>query len=78
MFGEGTYLSGELSVSLHYSPMGRSWERSGLGDKLSCVAVCEMIDDPSVKCQVKDSKYLSTIRGHSSFKEEKHYRFILL
>uniref|UniRef100_A0A8B8DSH8 Poly [ADP-ribose] polymerase n=1 Tax=Crassostrea virginica TaxID=6565 RepID=A0A8B8DSH8_CRAVI len=55
VFGEGTYLSGELSVSLHYSPMGRSWERSGLGDKLSCVAVCEMIDDPSVKCQVKDN-----------------------
>lgn len=57
VFGEGTYLSGELSVSLHYSPMGRSWERSSLGDKLSCVAVCEMIDDPSVKCQVKNSKY---------------------
>jgi poly[ADP-ribose] polymerase 16 len=57
VFGEGTYLSSELSVSLHYSPMGRSWERSNLGDKLSCVAVCEMIDDPSVKCQVKNSKY---------------------
>lgn len=55
VFGEGTYLSGELSVSLHYSPMGRSWERSSLGDKLSCVAVCEMIDDPSVKCQVKNN-----------------------
>ncbi|XP_048732286.1 protein mono-ADP-ribosyltransferase PARP16-like [Ostrea edulis] len=55
VFGEGTYLSSELSVSLHYSPMGRSWERSSLGDKLSCVAVCEMIDDPSVKCQVKDN-----------------------
>lgn len=62
VFGEGTYLSGELSVSLHYSPMGRSWERSSLGDKLSCVAVCEMIDDPSVKCQVKNSKF---IKGHS-------------
>lgn len=55
VFGEGTYLSSELSVSLHYSPMGRSWERSSLGDKLSCVAVCEMIDHPSVKCQVKDN-----------------------
>ncbi|KAK3097933.1 hypothetical protein FSP39_014658 [Pinctada imbricata] len=55
VFGEGTYLSSELSVSLHYSPQGRGWERSTLGERLGCIAVCEMIDDPkAVKCKVKD------------------------
>ncbi|XP_046549873.1 protein mono-ADP-ribosyltransferase PARP16-like [Haliotis rubra] len=53
MFGEGTYLSGELAVSMTYSPTGLTWDSSELGDKLGCVAVCEMIDDSSVKCQEK-------------------------
>ncbi|XP_033750663.1 protein mono-ADP-ribosyltransferase PARP16-like [Pecten maximus] len=54
VFGEGTYLSSELSVSLLYSPTGLGWEKSCLGHKLSCVAVCEIIDDNSVKCQLKE------------------------
>ncbi|GFO14688.1 poly [ADP-ribose] polymerase [Plakobranchus ocellatus] len=53
-FGEGTYLSSELSVSLLYSQAGETWSKSCLGAKLACVAVCEMIDEPSVKCQVKE------------------------
>ncbi|KAH3840096.1 protein mono-ADP-ribosyltransferase PARP16-like isoform X2 [Dreissena polymorpha] len=53
VFGEGTYLSGELSVSIIYSPNGTGWDLSDLGNQLSCVAVCEMIDDPAVKCQNK-------------------------
>lgn len=53
LFGEGTYLSGELSVSMPYAPTGKSWEKSSLGDRLSVIAVAEIIDDPSVKCQVK-------------------------
>ncbi|WAR01015.1 PAR16-like protein, partial [Mya arenaria] len=53
VFGEGTYLSSELSVSLIYSPQGGGWDHSELGNSLSCVAVCEMIDAPSVKCQDK-------------------------
>ena len=57
MFGEGTYLSGELSVSMIYSPSGQAWDHSDIGNKLSCVAVCEMIDDPSVKCQNKGKFY---------------------
>lgn len=56
VFGEGTYLSSELSVSLLYSPTGEGWKSSSLGGKLSCVCVCEMIDDPSVKCQVKNGE----------------------
>ncbi|XP_064607887.1 protein mono-ADP-ribosyltransferase PARP16-like [Liolophura sinensis] len=54
LYGEGTYLSSELSVSLHYSPGGQGWDHSLLGDRLSCVAVCQMIDDTSVKCQLKE------------------------
>ncbi|XP_069137274.1 LOW QUALITY PROTEIN: protein mono-ADP-ribosyltransferase PARP16-like [Argopecten irradians] len=54
VFGEGTYLSSELSVSLLYSPTGLGWDKSCLGHKLSCVAVCEIIDDNSVKCQIKE------------------------
>lgn len=53
IFGEGTYLSSELSVSMIYSPTGIGWEHSELADSLSCVTLCEMIDDPAVKCQDK-------------------------
>ena len=52
VFGEGTYLSSELSVCFHYSPMGISWNKSVIGSMMSCVALCEMIDDESVKCKV--------------------------
>ena len=58
MFGEGTYLSSELSVSLLYSQGAEVGQNSHLGSKLSCVAVCQMIDDPSVKCQVKEGQLL--------------------
>lgn len=55
LFGEGTYLSSELSVSMPYAPTGSFWKKSGMGDKASCLAVCEIIsDNPGVKCQIKD------------------------
>uniref|UniRef100_A0A8D0GXP0 Poly [ADP-ribose] polymerase n=1 Tax=Sphenodon punctatus TaxID=8508 RepID=A0A8D0GXP0_SPHPU len=53
LFGEGTYLTSDLSLALLYSPHGLSWQQSVLGPILSCVAVCEIIDHPDVKCQVK-------------------------
>ncbi|XP_038003387.1 protein mono-ADP-ribosyltransferase PARP16 isoform X2 [Motacilla alba alba] len=53
LFGEGTYLTSVLSLALLYSPHGLGWQRSALGSILSCVAVCEIIDHPDVKCQVK-------------------------
>lgn len=53
LFGEGTYLTSDLSLALLYSPHGLGWQRSTLGSILSCVAVCEIIDHPDVKCQVK-------------------------
>jgi len=56
LFGEGTYLSAELSITLPYAPTGSGWTESILGDKLSCIAVCEIINDvSSVKCVVKDA-----------------------
>jgi len=67
VFGEGTYLSGELSVSMLYSPNGAGWDHSELGNMLSCVAVCEMIDDPSVKCQ---DKRKSTVLIGNTFTSE--------
>uniref|UniRef100_A0A7M4DVB7 Poly [ADP-ribose] polymerase n=2 Tax=Crocodylus porosus TaxID=8502 RepID=A0A7M4DVB7_CROPO len=53
LFGEGTYLTSDLSLALLYSPHGFGWQKSVLGPILSCVAVCEIIDHPDVKCQVK-------------------------
>lgn len=53
LFGEGTYLTSDLSLALIYSPHGLGWQRSLLGPLLSCVAVCEVINHPDVKCQMK-------------------------
>ncbi|XP_061414316.1 protein mono-ADP-ribosyltransferase PARP16 [Lethenteron reissneri] len=53
LFGEGTYLTSDLSLALLYSPHSQAWRLSTLGAALSCVAVCEVIDHPDVKCQVK-------------------------
>ena len=34
--------------------IGSGWHNSIIGSKLSCIAVCEIIDDPAgVKCQEK-------------------------
>jgi poly[ADP-ribose] polymerase 16 len=53
-FGEGTYLSPELSVSLNWSPMSTVMAPSSVSDagllegaRMSCVAGCEVIDDPT-------------------------------
>ncbi|XP_070541809.1 protein mono-ADP-ribosyltransferase PARP16-like [Ptychodera flava] len=56
LFGEGTYLSSDLCVTMPYAPAGGGWDRSQVGGTLSCVAVCEMVDHPSVKCTVKDKE----------------------
>ncbi|XP_028814342.1 protein mono-ADP-ribosyltransferase PARP16 [Denticeps clupeoides] len=53
LFGEGTYLTSDLSMAVLYSPHGNGWKESLLGPLLSCIALCEIIDHPDVKCQVK-------------------------
>ncbi|KAK2156304.1 hypothetical protein NP493_1983g00030 [Ridgeia piscesae] len=65
LYGEGTYLSSELSVSLNYSPTGTAWNHSLISNQLSCLAFCEIIDDPSVKCQVKDANDARSSRQRS-------------
>ncbi|XP_068693823.1 protein mono-ADP-ribosyltransferase PARP16-like [Montipora capricornis] len=52
-FGEGTYLSSDLTVCMMYSHFGQGWKHSVIGNKLSCVAVCEVLDHPDVKCTIK-------------------------
>jgi len=52
-FGEGTYLSSDLNVCMMYSHYGHGWKNSAVGEKISCVAVCEILDHPDVKCTVK-------------------------
>nr|XP_055049298.1 protein mono-ADP-ribosyltransferase PARP16 isoform X1 [Misgurnus anguillicaudatus] len=54
LFGEGTYLTSDLSMAILYSPHGNGWRESILGPLLSCIALCEIIDHPDVKCQVKN------------------------
>ena len=46
LFGEGLYFAFELQISALFSPSVLSWSRSKLGDLMSCVALCEYIDDP--------------------------------
>ncbi|PSN47378.1 Mono [ADP-ribose] polymerase PARP16 [Blattella germanica] len=65
LFGHGIYLSSELSVSLPYSPMGYSWGRSVVGSEMSCVALCEVINHPDVKCQDKESSKSRSIAKDS-------------
>lgn len=36
-----------------YSPKAKAWQRSSVGESLSCVAVCQIIDHPDVKCQTE-------------------------
>lgn len=47
LFGEGLYFAQEIDVSLLFSPSVLGWNKSKIGDVVSCVAVCEYIDDPA-------------------------------
>ncbi|XP_031566611.1 protein mono-ADP-ribosyltransferase PARP16-like [Actinia tenebrosa] len=53
LFGEGTYLSSDLNVSITYSKYSHLWNNSILGAKMSCMAVCEVLDHPDVKCTLE-------------------------
>ena len=62
LFGEGTYLSSELSVSMPYAPTGSFWKKSLIGVKASLIAVCEIIPKYSgVKCQVKGKEIVDKL-----------------
>ncbi|EFA11311.2 protein mono-ADP-ribosyltransferase PARP16 [Tribolium castaneum] len=55
LFGNGIYLSNELSVSAHYAPFGQTWTNSCLGSKHSVIAICEVINDVD-KVRCRDTK----------------------
>jgi poly[ADP-ribose] polymerase 16 len=57
LFGEGLYFAFELQISALFSPSVLSWSKSKLGDLMSCVALCEYIDDPRhYKIQKENAK----------------------
>ncbi|KAJ3639501.1 hypothetical protein Zmor_002859 [Zophobas morio] len=57
LFGNGIYLSNELSVSAHYAPFGQTWTNSSLGSQHSVIAICELINDiEKVKCRDSQNK----------------------
>lgn len=52
LFGEGIYLSSELHVSQLFSPTGVAWKHSRVGDRISCIAICEYVNHPDhLKCK---------------------------
>ena len=54
LFGEGIYLSEDLGVCLAYSSRGVGWARSMLGNSVSCLALAQVLDHPSVKLHTDD------------------------
>jgi poly[ADP-ribose] polymerase 16 len=63
LFGSGTYFSIEPSVSLHYSPFATVWSNSLLGKRLSCLLLCEIIDQPDhVKCANESNYFIFSIK----------------
>uniref|UniRef100_H2YF11 Poly [ADP-ribose] polymerase n=1 Tax=Ciona savignyi TaxID=51511 RepID=H2YF11_CIOSA len=65
-FGEGIYLSSDFKVSILYSPASTGWTNSLFGDSLSCLALCEAIDHPDVKCSKTEDASKPTLRSRSS------------
>ena len=52
MFGEGTYLSSELSVAMTFSQAGPVWPKSSFHGPVTCLALCEVVDHPDVRCSL--------------------------
>lgn len=48
LFGEGTYVSPELSVAIQFSPFGFGWTKSWLGKEISGVVVCQVVKHPDL------------------------------
>lgn len=62
LFGEGVYLTSEITVSATYAPFGLTWKNSTLGSKHSIIAVCEVINDAEkVKCKGNKLFFITTI-----------------
>jgi hypothetical protein len=56
LFGDGVYLSEDPIVACNFVKSGPGWKGSMFGHTISCVGVCEVIDDPTtVKRSHNDS-----------------------
>ncbi|XP_019855808.1 PREDICTED: mono [ADP-ribose] polymerase PARP16-like [Amphimedon queenslandica] len=53
IFGEGTYLSTDLSVCMNFSPSATSWTKSSLPPLCSMMAVCEVVSHPDIRSRVQ-------------------------
>jgi len=87
-FGEGIYLSSDLTLSLNYSTRGLSWEKSLLGPSISCVAINQVVNHPSVKIhsdcpvrgRVEDSEGGNIPEHHILVRDNQltHTRFLMV
>ncbi|CAH0562399.1 unnamed protein product [Brassicogethes aeneus] len=74
LFGNGVYLSSEISVCTQYAPFGKTWRNSSLGYKHSIITICEIINDiGKVKC--KDAQNKNRSHNDQSYGEipEKYF-----
>lgn len=58
-----------------YTKNGTVWKHSLIGEQISCVALCELIDHPGVKCQVENdtSKRRSSAKNSESGEVPERY-----
>ena len=55
-FGDGVYLSTEVSVSLNFQGFGNGWLHSSFGDRIAVLLACEFVKHPnSVKMKSESS-----------------------
>jgi len=75
IFGEGVYLTDDLAITMPYTKSGIVWDHTTLGEQVSCVAFCELIDHPGVKCQVENdtSKTRATAKNSESGEVPERY-----
>ncbi len=80
LFGEGTYLSQEPSLSLHYSPANTTWNKSVIGQRMSCLLVTETINDPThVKTGINGKQlWFWFFKKKLTYKGNYFFHFILI
>jgi hypothetical protein len=49
LFGDGIYLSSSPVVAYNFLNFSSNWPLSTLGNSMGCLAVCEVVNHPSVK-----------------------------
>lgn len=77
LFGEGVYLSEDLSVTMPYVASGGLWKHSSFGSKASCVAMCEVLNHPGVKCQVENGDKTRATAQNSEHGEVPNKYFVV-